>query len=466
MARRTDAAGAPPIPATWSASDRFVPTAFVRPVLRFINVEASGAAVMLAAAVLALLWANSPWAASYESLWSTPSEISVGALHLELTLREWVNDGAMALFFFLVALEIKRELVLGELREPRAAALPAVAALGGMVVPALIYVAFNAGTPAVRGWGIPMATDIAFAVGVVSLLGSRVPTGAKLFLLVLAIVDDLGAILVIALVYTEKLSLGWLAAALLAVGAAAWLQRSDVRSLVPYLVLGAVCWYTLHESGVHATLAGVAFGFVTPAAAFYRPDRFVPHARRLVDEIERSVLNDGEIDASEREHNESALRDLARLATETESPLDRTVQRLNPWVSFGVVPVFALANAGVAVSADAAANAVSDPVFLGVGLGLLVGKVVGIVAATAAVCRVGLGVLPAGATWWHMTGVAACAGIGFTVALFVTALSFDDPTTTATAKTGVLAASVVAGVLGYLLLRLAPSRAAAAAEAR
>ncbi len=443
------------IPPAWGGSDRFVPTTFVQPVQRFMRVEAAGAVVMLVAAVVALAWANSAWRAGYASLWSTPAEVTAGFLHLELSLREWVNDGAMALFFFLVALEIKRELVLGELREPRAAALPALAALGGMVVPALIYLSFNVGTAASAGWGIPMATDIAFAVGVVSLLGSRVPTGAKLFLLVLAIVDDLGAIAVIAAFYTDRLSLRWLGFALLTVAAAAWLQRSDVRSLVPYIVLGVVAWCALQQSGVHATLTGVAFGFVTPAAAFYPVDRFGEHARRLVAEVERSA-DDGHVDEGERDGN--ALRDLVRLARESESPLDRTVHGLAPWVSFGVVPLFALANAGVALSADAAVEALSDRVFLGVVLGLLVGKPVGILLTTAAVCRLRLGSLPPRTTWFHMAGVSVCAAIGFTVALFITALSFDDPGPSETAKMGVLAVSVVAGGLGWALLRLAPAK--------
>jgi len=442
-----------PIPPAWSGSDRFVATVFAQPVQRFMQLETAGALVMLLAAVLALVWANSPWGGGYLAFWSTPLDITAGLFHLELDLREWVNDGAMALFFFLVALEIKRELVLGELREPRAAALPALAALGGMVVPALIYLVFNAGTAASGGWAIPTATDIAFAVGVVSLLGSRVPSGAKLFLLVLAVVDDLGAITVIAIFYTDRLSFGWLAVALLAVAGAAWLQRSDVRSLVPYLVLGVIAWYALHESGVHATLAGVAFGFVTPAAAFYPTDRFGQHARRLVADIEG-----GATDAGEREQNESALRDLVRLARETESPLSRTVYGLNPWVSFGVVPLFALANAGVVISGATAVEAASDRVFLGVALGLLVGKPVGILLTTAAVCRLGIGSLPPWTTWWQMAGVAVCSAIGFTVALFVTALSFDEAGPAETAKLGVFAASVVAGVLGVLLLRLAPSR--------
>ncbi len=373
----------------------------VRPVQRFMQVEAAGAVVMLAAAVVALVWANSPWSAGYDSLWAT----SVG----DLSLQEWVNDGLMALFFLVVGLEIKRELVVGELRDRRVAALPAMAALGGMVVPALIYVACNAGHEGSRGWGIPMATDIAFAVGVVSLLGRRVPPGAKLFLLALAVVDDLGAIVVIALVYTEDVSLPWLALAVAALAVAVLLRRADVRRLLPYALLGVGCWIALHESGVHATLAGAAFGFLAPA-----------------------------------------------VAAEGESPLDRIVAVLNPWVSFAVVPLFALANAGVSLSGDLLGDAPGDRVVLGIALGLVVGKPVGVVGATWLACRLRVGRLPVGTGWRHLVGVGVCAGIGFTVALFVAGLSFDDPEVVDRAKIGILAGSLLAGVLGYLVLRSAP----------
>jgi NhaA family Na+:H+ antiporter len=257
-------------------------------------------------------------------------------VHLDLTLREWVNDGAMAIFFFVVGLEIKRELVLGELRDRRAAALPAIAAVGGMVVPALVYTAFNAGGEGSSGWGIPMATDIAFAIGVHLAPRRRVPSGAKLFLLALAIVDDLGAILVIAFFYTDSLSFAWLAFALAACGVAYLLKRVDVRSLLPYGLAAVACWYGLHESGVHATLAGVAFGFLTPAWAFYDPNRFVPRARRVVDRVGRALH--GEDTSDDHAVSETALRDLVRLAAESQSPLQRIEHRLAPWVSFLIVP--------------------------------------------------------------------------------------------------------------------------------
>jgi Na+:H+ antiporter, NhaA family len=445
-----------PIPHSWSESDRFVPRAFVRPARRFMAMEASGGVVMLLAAVVALAWANSPFADVYESLWETTFDLRLGdVVHVDLTLREWVNDAAMALFFFVVGMEIKRELVVGELRDRRAALLPAVAAVGGMVVPALLYLAFNAGGAGQGGWGIPMATDIAFAVGVVALLGRRVPVAAKLFLLTLAIVDDLGAIVVIAVFYTAGLSAGWLAVAAGAVVGAVLLRRGDIRSLVPYTVLGVVAWLALHEAGVHATLAGVAFGLLTPVWSFYDPARFGSRARALVDEIDRTFA-DGGIDHDAYERNDARLRDLVRLSTETSSPLERLEYRLAPWVSFVVVPVFALANAGVRLSGEMLSGALGNPVVLGVAVGLVVGKTVGIVSATWLACRLGVGRLPAGTTWRHLVGLATCAGIGFTVALFVAGLSFTDPALTDAAKLGILGGSLVAGVLAVVVLRSAP----------
>jgi NhaA family Na+:H+ antiporter len=434
---------------TWAESDRFVPRAFVRPAQRFMQIEAAGGMVMLVAAVVAIVWANSPWKAGYETLWETHLGISLGGLaHVDLPLRDWVNDALMAIFFFVVGLEIKRELVVGELRDPRAAALPAIAALGGMIVPALIYVALNAGHPGSKGWGIPMATDIAFAAGVVSLLGRRVPSGAKLFLLTLAIVDDLGAIVVIAVFYTSDLSFEWLGIAVAAVLAAAWLKAVNVRSLAPYVVLGVTCWYALHESGVHATLAGVAFGLVCPAWSFFDPARFAGNARPLVDRVEAAHA-DGRVEDLEHAERESTLEELDRLVTETISPLDRVEHTLAPWVGFGIVPVFAVANAGVSLD-----GATFGRIALGVSLGLVLGKTIGVFAATWLAVRTGVGRLPTSTTWTHMFGVAMCAGIGFTVALFVAGLSFDVAALNDEAKIGILGASVVAGIGGYAWLRV------------
>jgi NhaA family Na+:H+ antiporter len=298
-----------------------------------------------------------------------------------------------------------------------------------------------------------MATDIAFAVGVVSLLGRRVPSGAKLFLLTLAIVDDLGAIVVIAVFYTSDLSFEWLALAVGAVAAAAWLKRINVRSLLPYLVLGVACWYALHESGVHATLAGVAFGLLCPAWSFFDPRRFAANARPLIERVEGFYV-DERLEEIEHEVETASLRELDRLVTETVSPLDRIEHVLAPWVGFLIVPIFALANAGVELG-----GATFGRVALGVSVGLVLGKTVGVFAATWLAVRTGIGRLPSATTWSHLFGVAILAGIGFTVALFVAGLSFDVAALNDEAKIGILAGSLVAGIVGYSWLRVAGHRA-------
>jgi NhaA family Na+:H+ antiporter len=443
-----------PIRHTWSESDRLVPRAVVRPMQRILAHEAAGGVVMLLAAAVAIGWANSPWRDSYVELWSTPLRVELGdVLHLDhLSLQTWVNDALMTVFFLLVGVEIKREVVHGGLRDMRSVALPVVAALGGMVVPAAIFAVLNAGGAGSEGWGVPMATDIAFAVGVVTLAGTRVPLAAKVFLLTLAVADDIGAILVIALFYTGDLSLGWLAAAVVGLGGIWALRRGDVQSLAPYLAVGAFAWLALLESGVHATLVGVALGLLTPAWPLRSPRRFPVETRRVLDGIERAYY-DRVLTQEDFEANEQRIAEVARLAMYATSPLERLERALAPWVAYVIVPVFALANAGVELSGDALAGLTSDPVTLGVVLGLVLGKTVGVLAASALAVGVGVGRLPEGTTWRHMLGLSLCAGVGFTVALFVTSISFDDPALAASAKVGILAGSLLAGGLGFALLR-------------
>ncbi len=435
---------------TWLHSERFIPRRFIRPALRFTRVEAASGIVLLVAAVIAIIWANSPFGDTYEELWGTVVEIEVGSFHLEETLRDLVNDGLMAIFFLVVGLEIKRELVVGELRDPRAAALPAVAALGGMIVPALLFLALVAGEggEATRGWGIPMATDIAFSMGVVALLGSRVPVGAKLFLLALAIVDDIGAIAVIAIFYTEDLSLSWLAAAiimLIIIGAA---QKGGIRAAAFYWPMGILTWFFLLESGVHATLAGVALGLMTPARPMYSDEEYHRKATYVLDTYTPQPESPHGHDRVDHE-----ARQLALIGTESISPLNRLEHLLHPWSSFVVVPLFALANAGVRFAGVDLVDALTSPVALGVAVGLLVGKIIGISAFTAMAVRLGLGRLPRHTTWSHIFGLAALAGIGFTVSLFITGLAFRDPVLTDLAKIGIFAGSGSAGLIGYLILR-------------
>jgi len=326
-------------------------------------------------------------------------------------------------------------------------------------VPALIYTLFNAGGPGSDGWGIPMATDIAFAVGVLSLLGKRVPSSLVVFLLTLAIVDDLGAIVVIAVFYTSNLSFGWLAIAVACIAGALVMNRADIRSLVPYFLLAAFCWFALHESGVHATLAGVAFGLATPSHAFFRPKHFGPRARDLVSQVEQSRAAEGRVNDDEDEEGleAEALNQLITLSAESQAPLDRLEHRLLPWTTFVIVPIFALANAGVQVSWDDLINAFSDSVTLGVLFGLVVGKPIGIFLFSLVAVRLGIGKKPAGASWLQVLGVAMLGGVGFTVALFVTELAFEPGALADQAKIGILAASAIAGTIGYLFLRVVGS---------
>ena len=434
---------------TWATSERFVPRRFVRPVTRFTQIEAASGILLLAAAVLAIVWANSQWSDSYFQILETPLTVELGGFHFEETVLHVVNDGLMAIFFFVVGLEIKRQLVLGDLRDPRAAALPVMAALGGMILPAAIYLLINmdGGADALRGWGIPMATDIAFAVGVVSLLGSKVPSGAKLFLLTLAIADDIGAIAVIAIFYTADLNLGYLG---LAVGGLVliWVaNRVHIRSLSFYVPLAVVIWFFTLESGIHATLAGVALGFLTPARPMYPADEFDRRARAILDSYPI------ETDTPEaREHADHEALLLSDISSEAVAPLNRLEHRLEVWSGFVVVPLFALANAGVDFRGVDIVDALTSTVALGVGLGLILGKTVGISIFTFIAVRTGLGRLPAGTGWGHVVGLAAVGGVGFTVALFVASLAFIDPSFDDLAKVGIFAGSLVAGAIGFVIL--------------
>jgi NhaA family Na+:H+ antiporter len=434
---------------TWATSERLVPKTFIRPMVRFSQIEASSGIVLLIAAVIALIWANSAWSSNYFALLHEPVTIEAFSFHLDETVLDLINDGLMAVFFFVVGLEIKRELVLGELQDTRAAALPVLAALGGMVAPALIYLSFNAGTAASHGWGIPMATDIAFAVGIVSLLGSRVPSGARLFLLAVAIADDIGAIVVIAIFYTSELHGGYLAAAVAGLIVVWVAGKVNVRAMWFYVPAAFVIWFFTLESGVHATLAGVALGFITPARPYYKPEEFDHRSRAILDQYPLEEAADGR--GQEHADHEALL--LSDIAAEAVAPLNRMEHKLVTWSSFVIVPIFALANAGVDLRGIGFGEALQSSIALGVAIGLVVGKIVGISLASYGAVRFGLGKLPPRTTWPHVIGLAAVAGIGFTVALFVTGLAFDEPHFADLAKVGIFAGSLVAGVIGTILLR-------------
>jgi len=455
MTDRHDAApeeGTERLRVPWSRSDRRLPRLVVRPLQAYLDTEEAGGVLLLLAAAAALIWANlSP--DSYESVWHTELALSLGPWELTNDVQHWINDGLMALFFFVVGLEIKRELVVGELRDLRTAALPAVAALGGMIVPALLYVALNAGGPGSSGWGIPMATDIAFAVGVLALFGRGLPSSLRVFLLSLAIVDDIGAILVIAIFYSEGIVWPALAAAGGFIALIVLAQRASVRLTAVYVVLGVGTWLAVYLSGVHATIAGVALGLITPVLPFQKPGAVSERARRVAD---RTADEHDDTDA----HHWLGLASLSRDAV---SPLARMEHALHPWTSYVIIPLFALANAGVNLGGGAIEAALTSRVTLGVVLGLVAGKILGITLFSWTAVRLGAARLPSGVGWGQVMAVAAVAGIGFTVSLFIAALAFSDPAVLAAAKVGVLGASILAGAIGAMLLAATRRRSAEAA---
>ncbi len=422
---------APPRPRPpWSRSQRTVPRRVLRPLQDFLRLEVSGGLVLLAATIVALVWANVA-TDSYTDLWSTEVTLRIGDHAITESLVDVVNDGLMTIFFLVVGLEVKRELVVGELSNRRAALLPAFAALGGMVLPALIYLAVMGGEPGSRGWGVPMATDVAFALGALALLSRRVPSPLVAFLLGVAVIDDIGAILVVAFYYTDTIALGWLAGALVGLAAILVLQRLQVRDMAVYIVLGLIVWFATFESGVHATIAGVALGLVTPVRPFQEPAAVSAEAVRIAEATDDHP-EDPDADAGE-------WRRLAWLSREAISPLARVEHGLHQWSSFVVLPIFALANAGIILDQASIDAARDTPVAAAVAVGLVVGKTLGLTLGVAVAVMLGLSSLPRGVTWGHIVGVGALAGIGFTVSLFITDLAFDDAATVAASKIGILA---------------------------
>ena len=408
------------------------------PVERFLRTEAASGIVLLSAALVALAWANSPWSGGYVTMREIPVGVRFGGFELELPLVDWVNDFLMAIFFFVVGLEIKRELLVGELAGVRKAVLPAVAAFGGMLLPALIYAGFN-WNGALRGWGVPMTTDIAFAVGILALLGPRVPLPAKAFLLALAIVDDLGAVAVIALFYIQDLNVGALVVAVGVWTFALLYGRARASSGMVYAVLGLIVWYFMLQSNVHATVAGILMAMSVPIRHGMGPKQAHQQTWRTLEE-------------GGFERVEVSLHHLQNVLEQGQSPLHRMERLLTPYVAYGIMPMFALFNAGVVVS-DGQGSAISA-VSLGTFFGLVLGKPIGIVGFAWLAVRTGLAKLPAHTDWQIMTGVGLLGGIGFTMSLFIAGLAFEEaPGLLDQAKLAVLAASVTAASLG--LIRLA-----------
>jgi Na+:H+ antiporter, NhaA family len=417
---------------------------------RFAHTGASGGIVLLACTALALTWANSPWAESYFHLWEVPVAVGAPGFGLTESLHHWINDGLMAVFFFMVGLEIKREMLVGELASLRQAALPIAAAVGGMLVPAALYALLNTGGPGSAGWGIPMATDIAFALGVLALLGDRVPLALKVFLAALAIVDDIGAVLVIAVFYTAELSWAALAVAAVAVAALLTVNRAQVRHPAPYALLGVVLWVAFLKSGIHATIAGVVLAMTIPARTRIDQRDFANQVRGGLRAFERGCGLGTNVMTNSTQ--QEAIEQIEDACDGAQTPLMKLEHSLHGVVAFGIMPLFALANAGVRLGGDLAGS-FGQPVTLGIVLGLVVGKPLGITLASWLAVRTGVAALPTGASWRLLHGVSWLGGIGFTMSLFIAGLAFPDARLLDASKLGILAASVAAGLIGWLLLR-------------
>lgn len=431
-------------PGSWAPARQLARRALA-PVERFLSIQAASGVVLLLVALAALGWANSPWQHLYTSLWHAPLGLRIGPWSFERDLHFWINDGLMTVFFFVVGLEIRREIHRGELSELRRATLPLAAALGGMVTPALVFFALNHGRPSAVGWGVPMATDIAFAVGVLALLGNRVAPALRILLLALAVIDDVGAILVIALFYASGFSALGLAVAVAGVAAVMVMQKVGVRSPWAYVVPATVIWAGAYAAGVHPTLAGVVVGLMTPIRAWYGRGRFLDVAENNVTALRAKSDPDDHDLLPHLDALDAARR-------EAVSPVERLQHALHGWVAFGIMPLFALANAGVPLGA-ATFEGDGLRVFLGVTFGLVLGKVVGVVGASWLARRLGLTALPLGVGWKQVAVVGLCAGIGFTMALFIAQLAFPPGPLLETAKLGILCASAIAGILAFIVGR-------------
>lgn len=421
----------------------------IAPVNKFIQLEYTGGIFLFVSVLAAIIWANSSFHDSYHQLWDIRFSIGLDKYVLDKPLHIWINDGLMAIFFFVIGLELKREFMEGELSTLKKASLPMMAAFGGMVVPALIYFFINKGTPASHGWGIPMATDIAFALALLSMAGKHIPGSVKVFLSALAVADDLGAVLVIAFFYTSELNfvpLGIAALFLLVLLAG---NKLGIRNVAFYLIIGIVVWIGFLLSGVHATIAGVLVAFTIPAVTRIGERNFSENLRRLSYDFEKEEQNDSLLTTLRQHHT---LEEVKTLTLAAETPLQKIEHALHPWVAFLIMPLFALANAGIIIGADFF-TALINPVSMGVMLGLIIGKFTGILFFTWLMVKTGISRLPDQANWKHIIGVALLAGVGFTMSLFISNLAFELPEYMEQAKYGILMASVIAGVSGIVMLR-------------
>lgn len=424
---------------------------FLQPVDNLLRNKPISGILLFLAVVVALIWANSPYAELYHHLWEIPFTIGFGEHHfIKKDLHHWINDGLMAIFFFVVGLEIKREVMAGDLSTWKKASLPAAAAIGGMIFPAIIYTLFNFGETTEAGWGVPMATDIAFTLGVLSLLGNRVPVSLKLFLTALAIVDDLGAVLVIAFFYTENLLPLYLEYGAVFLVFLLILNYLGVRKTRIYAIVG-ICglWVAFLLSGVHATIAGVLLAFTIPAKTKINKRGFISHVRRLLEKLQRTKSMEG-VYLSDEQHE--IIEDIKEERAKVETPLQKLEYALSPAVSFFILPLFALANAGIEIHAEAWSGLL-EPVSIGIILGLILGKSLGILSFSALFIKLGISELPANTNWGKMTGAAIMAGIGFTMSIFIAELAFEDEAVKTQAKMAILIASVLAGIIGMLIIK-------------
>lgn len=430
----------------------------------FFKMEAAGGIALMICTVAALIWANSPWAASYHALWQTKLTVGFGDWMLSKAIILWINDGLMAIFFFVVGLEIKREILVGGLSSPSQTIMPVAAAIGGMVVPALIFVSMNLGHDSIGGWGIPMATDIAFALGIMSLLGSRVPIGLKIFLTAVAIVDDIGAILVIAIFYTSSLDLTALTIGIALLGLMAVFNfRWGIRHSIPYLIVGVIVWFAFLKSGIHATIAGVLAAMTIPAGTRMNCQLFVEKLRSAAETFEMAITPGKSVLTNKEQ--QMALHSMEHAYEDATTPLQNIEHALHPWVAFCIMPIFALANAGVGLQADVIQQLLT-PVSIGIFVGLVVGKQIGVTGACWLVNKLGWAKFPDRTTMVHLWGAACLAGVGFTMSIFIANLAFEEGSKLVElSKIAILFASLVAGILGYIVLKfLAPDTTASASE--
>jgi Na+:H+ antiporter, NhaA family len=436
-------------------------TRLLSPLEKFLHAETTAGMLLFGSAIAALIWANSPWAEVYHHLWENHLAISLGNLAIDKDLHHWINDGMMAMFFFVVGLELKREIMAGELSNPRKAILPLVAAVGGMVVPALFFFVFNNGTPGASGWGIPMATDIAFALGILALLGKRVPVSLKVFLTALAIADDLGAVLVIAFFYTSEISFMNLGIGIFFMSVLMIANYLGIRNTLFYGIIGiGGVWLAFLMSGVHATIAGVLAAMAIPARPKIDEISFTESMNKLVNHFKSIPPND--VTLLEPAQYE-ALHRINLLTLEAATPLQRLEHNLHPWVAYLVMPLFAFANSGIELSSSVFNATFFEGVSMGIVSGLVAGKLIGVFGSTWLMHKLKLAELPVDFTWSHVMGMGLLAGIGFTMSLFVTNLAYDNPDLIREAKVGIFTASTISGTLGYFVLKRVLRNSAGAA---